>query len=249
MIVLDRAVFVDTGPSPANVTLVNDGPNTVSYGVSEQAVTDGTITAGSSLILAAPTWLKCATGLRTNVTVQPPLNLGLRQYDKDDAQTGMYAPSGNGHFTVLAAPVASRATFVRFVPSRSMTIASMAFAVTTLGADVACDVGIYSAGLVRLGVSTAAASRLATTGVKNISLTSPVPLAARTPYYAAFSCDAGSTAVLLQAQYLSTFGATLYGATAGLVEVDFTAASHPLPATLSVTGGALNGVFFALRES
>lgn len=173
-----------------------------------------------------------------------------RNYDKDDGQLGLTAPTGNHHFIVASAPVASRATLVRFVPSRSVTVISMAFAVTTLGVDAACDVGIYSADLqTRLGVSTAAVGRLNTTGVKNIALTAPVTVFPRQAYYAAFSCDGTSTAVLAQAQWISSFCANLYGTTAGISEVTFTAASHPLPATLTLTAGALSGVILALRET
>lgn len=172
----------------------------------------------------------------------------FRQYDKDNGQAGMYAPSAPGWNTTNTAPTASRATFARFVPSRDMTVASIAFHVITLGADVACDVGIYDSALNRMAVSTAATGRLASIGVKNIALTTPVALNARSIYYAAFSADAGSTAILTFAQYTGAGTASMFGTTAGIVEIDFKAASHPLPTTLTVTGN-LGGVpLLAVRE-
>jgi hypothetical protein len=68
-------------------------------------------------------------------------------------------------------------------------------------------------------------------------------------YYAAFSCDVGSTAVVVMANYINGNLPSIFGSTAGAVEIDFKAASHPLPTTLTVTGGLSAAVQLAVRES
>lgn len=174
----------------------------------------------------------------------------FRQYDKDDGQAGMFAPSGNGWNFTTSALTAGRAYLVRFVPSRPMTIASVEFIVTTLGADVACDVGIYDAAYNRVAASTAAASRLNTTGIKNISLASAYTVAPSTVYYAAFSSDTGSTATLTFATANNSFVPQAFGTTAGKVLFDYQASSHPLPSTLTGNAGAVGAVpMLVLREA
>jgi hypothetical protein len=167
-----------------------------------------------------------------------------------DGENGAFAPSARGWHTSLVALTASRAYFVKFVPDRDMTIASIKFHVGTLGADVACDVGIYSADLqTRHAVSTAAASRLNTTGIKNIALTASYTMRAGTTYYIAFSSDAGSTAILTFSTLAGALTASFPGTAAGDVIMDYKAASHPLPTTLSVTGGLGGAALLYVQEA
>lgn len=238
-----------TGPDGSTAVVKNLGPDSCFFATASTVSSgsnDGTLTSGSSLAFSPSKFFISSGSSILQVTTGPE----SRPYDKDNGQTGMYAPSGAfGFLASTTALTASRAYFVRFVPSRNMTVSSIAFQVTTGGADVACDVGIYSSSLARLAVSTAAASRLASTGVKNIALTSSVVLTAGVTYYAAFSSDVGSTASLAFAVVNGATTAALFGATAGKVEMDFTAASHPLPATLTVTGNLAGAPLLAVREA
>jgi hypothetical protein len=131
-----------------------------------------------------------------------------------------------------------------------MTIASISFVVTTLGADVACDVGVYDATFARVAVAAAVTGKLNTTGVKNIPLDASYIVRAGTIYYAAWSANAGQTAQLQIATVNSAAFSTAFGTTPGKVIFDYQAAAHPLPASLTGNaGGIASGPALILNEA
>lgn len=180
----------------------------------------------------------------------------FRQYDKDNKQAGMIAPSGLGWTPSGTAIAANAGRISRFVPSRNMTIISIAYSVQAWAAgdtaDPAVDVGIYNAALTsKLASSGATAGKIATVGAKNVLLSASLALTAGTVYYAALSVGAlGTSTVSINCgTYLSTGAHTLFGATAGLLEVDLQTSVHPLPAAWTVSGGSTGGPILALRET
>jgi hypothetical protein len=182
------------------------------------------------------------------------IRTSFAQYDRDFATTGIIAPGGNGLYVPggALAPTANRAFLAKFVPSRSMTIALIAFNVSTAsGSDDACDVGIYDAAMNRLVSAGATTGKLNSTGVKTVAIT-PTTLAPRTVYYAAWSAGTpGGTSVQVTVATLAAAGiADLYGATAGLRAQIFMDTAHPLPVTVTPNAAATSSVpILALRES
>jgi hypothetical protein len=181
------------------------------------------------------------------------LTPSLRPLDRDNGQPGLIAPGYSVlGFNAVQALTAGRATVARFVPSRPMTINLIAFVVTTAaGADDACDVGIYDASYSRIVSAGATTGKLNSTGVKTITI-SPTTLVAGTVYYAAFSVVTpfgGTAASLVMTTTSSGSMFDLFGTTAGLREVTFQSAAHPLAATFT-SGGNVSAVpILALRES
>lgn len=172
-------------------------------------------------------------------------------YDKDNGQTGIVAcPT---YFSVsTSALTAGRAYAVRFRPSRTMTIALVAFNVSVAaGADDACDVGIYDAAFNRLVSSGATTGKLnATTGVKTIALAATT-LSAGVTYYAAFSVltpFGGTAASLVMTSQAAANLGDLFGTGNGVREQTFMAA-HPLPNPFVPAGQINNCPLIALRES
>ena len=112
-------------------------------------------------------------------------------YDRDNGQAGILAPNGGHWVAQVAILTASRAYWMRFVPSRAMTITSISFVV---GVQATADDAWRRGDLHRLGPGTltrvvskgATTGLLNTTGTKNVAITS-TPLTAGTVYYAAFS--------------------------------------------------------------
>lgn len=175
--------------------------------------------------------------------------------DRDNGQAGIYGHTGPGALGTTG-PVANRAYMTRFVPSRAITVRSIAFNVGNPASnDDAIDVGIYdSTGtrLVSLGATTGLANSV---GVKIVTIPA-VALSAGTVYYAAFSYGTiGGTAAVVGAVLFSHIGAGgLFcpTSTAELptVECDAKDASHPLPAAWGALGRATSqNVLLALRES
>jgi hypothetical protein len=155
---------------------------------------------------------------------------GAMDYDRDNGQAGMYAPPTTAP-QVASALTASRASFARFVPSRSMTIARLAFLVTTAaGADDACDVGIYDSTGTRIVSSGATLGKLNSTGVKTVDI-APTTLAAGSVYYAAFSVGTfgGTAPSVILSNFANSQMTTLFGTASGVRETGLVAASHPLP--------------------
>lgn len=175
----------------------------------------------------------------------------FRQYDRDNGQVGMYAPSSPCFLPGALTLVANQGRASRFVPSRNMTVTKIAFAVTTAaGSDDPVDVGIYSAAGAKLVSTGATTGQLNTIGPKSLTVTATT-LVARTAYYVALSCGAiGTTAaIVIGASAAGIQAAQLFGTTIGLVEVDAASSVHPLPSTWTV--GAISGVgiFAAVKES
>lgn len=172
--------------------------------------------------------------------------------DADNGQAGVYA--GSPWNTGVSALTASTAYGTRFVPTRDMTIISIAFSVTVVsGVDVNCDVGIYSSILTtRIVASTAAAGSLNSIGVKNISIASTV-LSAGTVYYACMSVASitGSPSVLGCVFGGNTPNSTkLFGTGVPQIECFSKSSSHPLPSSLASPNGNPGATpLFALREA
>lgn len=103
----------------------------------------------------------------------------------------------------------------------------------TPGDSVAVDVGIYDAGLTRLG-SNGGTEVAATAGAKALDFASPVKVQAGQFYYAAFASQGGAAKVLHLVS-LDAPAADLLGKTAGKRElVTLAAAGYPLPKTVAV---------------
>jgi hypothetical protein len=168
-----------------------------------------------------------------------------RPYDADDGQAGMVTPSSRGWQYLTSALSANQARVGRFRPSRTMTIGSIAFVVTTAsGTNDSVDVGIYTADLATKIVSSGATAGLLNngTGVKSVAITATT-LTAGVVYYAALAVSAtGGT--LSSAAYTTTDNVSGFGATPGLMESGLLATSYPLPATLA--SAAPTGSPFAL---
>lgn len=163
----------------------------------------------------------------------------LRNLDRDVGQPGMYGVSAPGWFWQTLTAVASRGYIARFVPSRDMTIANIAIAVSTAASvDDPVDVGIYDASLNRLGSSGATLGKLNSPNTKSIALTAPVSLKAGSVYYAALSFGTvGGTAAVISG---GSFGAPqftkMFGTAVPAVEIDVKAAMHPLPTSWGALG-------------
>ena len=170
----------------------------------------------------------------------------------NDGQAGMYAPGAPGWTNAGFGPSANTAYFLRVVPSRQMTITSIAYGVTVAATvDDACDVGIYDATLTRLVSAGAAAGRMNSTGIKNIAITATT-LAAGSAYYAAYSYGAigGVVGQVSGGNYGALEKVQLFGATAGLIEACNKGSSHPLPAGPVASPAASSLVpVLALREA
>lgn len=178
----------------------------------------------------------------------------FRQYDKDDGQAGVVAPTQNGNETLNLTMVASTAWFSRFTVSRPMTITLISFGVSTAaGADDACDVGIYTpsgADLTRVVSAGATTGKLNATGIKTVAITATT-LVPRQVYYAGFSCGAlGGTAAIIGG---ATFGASNYNGLFGLSVPQLifatAAASHPLPASVTAPATVSTSARLGIRES
>lgn len=175
----------------------------------------------------------------------------FRQYDRDQGETGILAPSCPGYSRSNLTLVANQAQIGRFVPSRPMSIALISFAVSTAaGSDDACDVGIYNSALTtKIASAGATTGKLNGTGVKTIAVVAS--LQAGTVYYAALSCGAiGTTAAIIGggAFTVANYGA-LFGAGAPNQDAMFLAASHPLPASLAGASGTSTAPLLGIRES
>lgn len=178
----------------------------------------------------------------------------LVPFDKSNGQAGMYAPSGMFWLPSAFAVAANAGKIARFVPSRNMTITNIAFAVTavTIGdtANPNVDVGIYTAALAKIVTSGATAGKLTTTGVKQVTITTTA-LTAGTVYYAGISVGAigTTTASIMGVSPASLSTAQLFGATAGLCELDSANTVHPLPDPWVIGQTSGTGPLLALRES
>lgn len=171
--------------------------------------------------------------------------------DRDFKQAGIYAIGGMPASVTTKTAVANQAELTRFVPSRAMTIATIAFVVETAASlDDAVDVGIYDAAGNRLASSGAVTGQLNSVGVKNIGLTAALTLAADTIYYAAWACGAvgGTAAVYTAISRGASNAVTLFGSGFPQLEGALKAASHPLPATISAPTARYNQPLLALRE-
>ena len=178
----------------------------------------------------------------------------FRQYDKDDGQAGIIAPTQNGNETLNLTMVASTAWFSRFTVSRPMTITLISFGVSTAaGSDDACDVGIYTpsgADLTRVVSAGATIGKLNATGIKTVTIAATTLLPGQV-YYAGFSCGTITTTAAVLGG--ATFGASNYNAMFGtsVPQLIFAtkATSHPLPASVTAPTTVATSMRLGIRES
>lgn len=208
---------------------------------------------------SAVTSAKVADGTIVNADINASAaiaatKLAISSYDRDNGQAGIVVPSSR-HWTPTASgwPNASQSRFVRFVPSRAMTITSISFVVTTFAtADDAVDVGIYDATLTKIVSSGATTGKVNTSNaVKNIAITS-TPLTAGTVYYAAFAYGAfgGTQASIMFAGYSNALLAQGFGASVPQVDCAYKDAAATLPAgPVTPTGIPSTAPVLFLRES
>jgi hypothetical protein len=173
-----------------------------------------------------------------------------------NGQTGLIAPTSKGWTPGGLGVSAGLAYLVRFVPSRTLYVSKIAFAVSTAsGTDDAFDVGIYSAAhsrIVSSGAKTSASGGVTgggmnSTGVKVVDVTATV-LDAGTAYYAALSV-AATGATVRGANFGDNTAAQLFGTAAGTAEAFSKSSSHPLPASIATpSAGALVPVL-AIRDA
>lgn len=178
----------------------------------------------------------------SNPTVNPAPDYGL---------PGLIAPSMLHASITANALTASRAHGLRVCPSRNMTIALIAFYVSTAaGADDACDVGIYSASYAKIVSSGATTGKLNGTGIQTISIT-PTTLVAGTVYYIAHSVGTfgGTAAQLLSTNIANAVWADIFGTTAGKRLMGLQNTAHPLPDPFVPTQGVSIAPMLVARES
>lgn len=155
-----------------------------------------------------------------------------RQYDRDQGQAGIEAPSeivGYASFT----PSAQVLYLVRFVPSRVMRLASISIAVgTAAGADDAIHVGIYDAAMARLINSGAVTGKMNGTGRKTAAFGSTLTVLPATVYYAAYLCPTVTGApAIAGANFVNGQFALLPGATVPKARLATMASQTILPST------------------
>jgi hypothetical protein len=188
-------------------------------------------------------WIEVTwTGLNWAVTRTSPA---------DNAQPGEYAPALVLGVTTRAAS-ANTAYVMRFVASKRRVITKIAFNVTVAASvDDACDVAIYDKTGARLGSAGATTGKLNSTGVKTVNLSASVTVQPGQVYYAAVSFGAiGGTGATLDGVLTGGLnsGVALMGNTVPNLEAGSSAASHPLPASLTPTTGAGSVPLVAVRE-
>lgn len=159
--------------------------------------------------------------------------------DYDKGYGGVVAPDFVGGMAAVTL-VANTAYWVRFRPSRNMTVTAIRYIVSTAaGSNDNVDVGIYN-GTTRAKIVSAGAtaSKLNATGPQSISISAS--LTAGTAYYAGISCGTiGSTAAVLSGNELLYWELpTLFGTSAPALIQGTQATSHPLPATAVVNSAS-----------
>lgn len=158
--------------------------------------------------------------------------LSLPQYDRDNKQPGILIPVVGMGGTTTFTPTATRRQFARFVPSRNMTLVSVAFVVTTAATvNDSIEVGIYDASLTRLVTSGAVSGKLNAVGVQSVSLS--LSLTANTIYYFAFTLAAigGTAAALLATSFTNPGLSDIFGTGNG-----YRMLAHDTSSTLTTTG-------------
>jgi hypothetical protein len=174
----------------------------------------------------------------------------LSRFDRTFGLPGIFAPHGTWPGTTIGS-TANRAYFMRFVPTKNMTMKQLAFAVTTAAsADDPCDVGIYDAELKRLVSAGATTGKLNSKGVKTVEF-AETKLTAGNVYYAAFSFGAvGGTAAQIGG-VLNNEGlySDLMGTAVGTRIMAAKDAAHPLPAgPVAPNAASVPAPFVSVRE-
>lgn len=188
---------------------------------------------------------KATSAAQVEEAVDLILNTPLNN-DRDNGQAGLVIPTTPIFSESTNTMTSGRIYAVRFVPSRSMTIRSIAFQVVTAAtANTPIEVGVLSSSGAVIGSSGSVSSLLTTTGTK----AAPVPdieLEAGQVYYGyALTTSEGNTAALRRySVFASAFGTGL-----GVAE-SMGATGKTIPAASPVTGLTVNdaGPILALRE-
>lgn len=166
--------------------------------------------------------------------------LAASQPGQAAAQPGFVAGPTFGALSTLTL-VANQAYLARFVPDAPVTLTKVSFQVTTQdAADPNVSVAIYDAlTLARLAVSATAAGSLNTTGVKTVSLVTPVAVGSRRVLYVAISSNTAGVAVIRSGVAGNAALLAVFGATAPNNFALEQAAAHPLPNPIvPVAGGS-----------
>lgn len=153
-------------------------------------------------------------------------------YGRSNGQAGILAPTSRGFQPSNLTLVANRGYILRVVPSRDFAVTSVDFGlITAASADDAVDVAIYSSALARITSAGATAGKLNGTNGTVSSVAISTTLTAGTVYYVGFSSgnQGGTAAIITGATWVNAVYTKLFGATAGLIDVDAAAASHVLP--------------------
>lgn len=163
--------------------------------------------------------------------------------DRDNGQQGIAAPTAARATGTTLALTANQAYYVRFVPSRPMTIVRVAFRVTTAaGTDIPVEVGIANASGTRLVTSGSTTGRLNSTGTKTVTITATV-LTPGAVYYAFLASSGAATLSAV------TFPADIYGTAAPQAEMLTAATAFPVPATPTTPATTDTGPAIWLRET
>lgn len=167
----------------------------------------------------------------------------------DNAQQGVIAPSSNLWWPSGNAVTANRAYYARFLCTRPMDVASVAFVVSTpAGSDDECCVAIYDSSMRRLATSGAVSGKLNGSGVQTVTITTS--LKAGGVYYAAFSAGTigSSAASLVMTAYGNIETPELFGTGNGVRDCGIEASAHPCPTTGTIGDSQLVPIM-AVREA
>lgn len=242
-------IVVDTGET---TSIYNYGPGVVYYDDTldvSSTLNIGVIAAGSSVSVSTSMYVIASIQGADVVWDEPALLAG-----RENAQPGLLAPTSRGWNWGQRAVQVNQAYLSRVVPTRQIVVSKIAFVVgTAASVDDAVDVGIYDQALARLVSTGSTAGQLNTTGVKVLTLPTPVTLDAGRVYYAAFAAALGGTAAVLVGAAYGTWpeAGLLFGNTAGVADSGTRGSALPLPATMPPpTWGSLGSLpALALRES
>ena len=169
--------------------------------------------------------------------------------DRDNGQAGIMAPTAQILSESSAAATSGRVYIARFVPSRDMTIRSIAFEVTSASAtNDPVEVGILNATATeKLGSSGSVSGILNSgNGVKSVNMASPIELESGTVYYAFWLTTSSGTAASIRR---ANVFADLFGSGVGVAE-SMGATSKTIPLATPVTGLVQNDTtpFLGLKE-
>jgi hypothetical protein len=188
----------------------------------------------------------------------PAVDVPTEPYDPSLGLPGLIVPDGrNQHFSITTRSLNNNAFFVRFQAPRALTIAAIAFEVTTAdAANPNMDVGIYTVSgltMTRVASAGATAGKGNATGVQAINLSAPYTLDAGAVYFAGVAAAAGSVAVrgfnTGAADSMQLFGSASDTARMQYAYALFANAVTPFPASIASPGPPSASVLLGLRTA